>query len=298
MSSVATGKKADRERPLSDLAEERIRPLLDAAEETAERIVAEAREEAERLIASAEAESERMIAGARSESEGIVARARKEAGSRIEQARGAVEGLAGQADELRARIGALGEDLVGSLRMGSSEGGARSPAGGAGFENAADAEAAASDPGAPGEPAAEVPGPPRIPEPSPPRIPEPTPDPVPEPGPDPVPEPLPDPVPEPTPDPDPGEDPEPPRPGDSAAPSTDGPSTDELIAQLRGAPAAEPVNGADPAPSQAEARLLAMNLALGGSSRAEIAAEVKAQLGEVSGLDALLDDVIARAQGS
>jgi outer membrane biosynthesis protein TonB len=114
-----------------------------------------------------------------------------------------------------------------------------------------------------GSPGAEVtPGPVTVPEPSPPDIPEPTPDPVPEPvpTPEPVPEPTPDPVPEPTPE-------EPP--GDAA-------------------------NGGRSADKSA-ARLVAMKMALDGSSREEIEAHL-AENYDVEHTEKLLDDVLARAK--
>ena len=105
------------------------------------------------------------------------------------------------------------------------------------------------------------------PEPEPPADPEPSPDPVPEPTPDPVPEPTPDPVPEPTPL------PEPP----SEVPPGEPP------------PAARGTNGDD-----SGARLVAMKMALDGSSRDEVAKALAESHG-VANSRALLDDVFARA---
>lgn len=108
-----------------------------------------------------------------------------------------------------------------------------------------------------------TPGPVTVPEPSPPSVPEPTPDPVPEPTPDPVPDPVPgpEPVPEPAPVPD--------EPADEA-------------------------NGARSADKSA-ARLIAMKMALDGSSREEIEAHLEANY-DVENRDKLLDDVLARAK--
>ncbi len=117
-----------------------------------------------------------------------------------------------------------------------------------------------------GKPAGEVdPGPVTVPEPTPEPVPEPTPEPVPEPTPEPVPEPTPEPVPEPTP---PIE-----TPGSSVtAENGDAGSGD----------------------SDAAARLVAMKLALDGTSREEARAQLAAEY-EVADLDGLLDDVYAKA---
>jgi outer membrane biosynthesis protein TonB len=103
------------------------------------------------------------------------------------------------------------------------------------------------------------PGPVTVPEPAPPAEPEPGPVPVPEPTPDPVPEPTPDPVPEPLPIP---------------------PSQPEQPAATNG--------------DEAGARLVAMKMALDGSSREEVekALADRYQLGDAA---KLLDDVFARA---
>jgi outer membrane biosynthesis protein TonB len=106
-------------------------------------------------------------------------------------------------------------------------------------------------------------------EPGPVTVPEPTPQPVPEPGPAPVPEPTPDPVPEPTPDPV----PEPTPPPDEGTPPAAG-------------------NGAKSGDAVA-ARLVAMNMALDGASRAEI----ERALADGYDLDdsaSLIDDVLAK----
>jgi len=102
----------------------------------------------------------------------------------------------------------------------------------------------------------EVPGPPAP-------VPEPAPDPVPEPSPDPGPEPDPDPVPEPTPLPEP--------------------------------PSEEPPPAASLNGKEAASRLVAMKMALDGSSRGEDAKHLTESYG-LTGADsrALLDDVFAR----
>jgi DivIVA domain-containing protein len=124
------------------------------------------------------------------------------------------------------------------------------------------------DVGGSDEPAAETPGPQPVPEPGPQPVPEPEPpapevDPtpviVPEPTPEPVPEPSPDPVPEPIPTPDP--------------------------------PAPAAVNGSE---DEQAARLVAMKMALDGSSRDEIAAHLQ-QNYRVVDSDGLLDAVLAHA---
>jgi outer membrane biosynthesis protein TonB len=115
-----------------------------------------------------------------------------------------------------------------------------------------------------GAPRSEVtPGPVTVPEPTPPTTPEPGPEPVPEPTPDPVPEPTPDPVPEPAPPPD----------------EADPPSID-------------PGNGGGD--QNAAARLIAMKLALDGTSREEARKRLATDY-KLADLDALLDDVYSRA---
>jgi hypothetical protein len=113
---------------------------------------------------------------------------------------------------------------------------------------------------------AEVPGGPvPVPEPSPPSIPEPTPEPpAPAPSPEPAPEPEPPLIPEPTPPPDEGTPPE--------------------IAATNGAKSAD----------AAGARLVAMNLALDGSSRDDIVARLNADY-ELADAGALADEILAVA---
>jgi hypothetical protein len=95
-------------------------------------------------------------------------------------------------------------------------------------------------------------------------------------------------------------------------------TTEELIAQLRagaGLGSADP-NGTADSPSAIDvaedatvtdipaavsgsdlgaARLVAMNMALEGSSREEISSQLKSEFGEVDGVEGLLDDVLSRA---
>ena len=83
------------------------------------------------------------------------------------------------------------------------------------------------------------------------------------------------------------------------APAAGKPTDDELIARLR-ASAEAPEAEEPPAPAvsgseQGAARLVAMNMALEGSSREQIAKQLKAEFGAVEGVDGLLDDVLRRA---
>ena len=118
-----------------------------------------------------------------------------------------------------------------------------------------------------GKPSSEVdPGPVTVPEPTPEPVPEPTPEPVPEPTPEPVPEPTPEPVPEPTP------------PVETPAAS----ETAEANGDARGDD------------DDAAARLVAMKLALEGTSRDDAREQLAAEY-EVADLDGLLDDVYSKA---
>jgi outer membrane biosynthesis protein TonB len=109
------------------------------------------------------------------------------------------------------------------------------------------------------------PAPVPVPEPEPPTVPEPTPDPSPEPMPEPVPEPSPEPVPEPTPPPDEAD-----------------------------TPAAKAPEGQASGNGDATARLVAMKLALEGTSLDEARKQLADEY-EVGDLDALLEDVYAKA---
>lgn len=69
-------------------------------------------------------------------------------------------------------------------------------------------------------------------------------------------------------------------------------SVDEPEPVEESGPVEEPEAG-----DEGAARLMAMNLALGGSGKEEIAAAIEAELGSVPGLDGLIDEVLARAKG-
>jgi outer membrane biosynthesis protein TonB len=193
---------------LASVAAEQVRSIVEAAEAKAREIEAEARSEADRILSDAKAQAREQV----------------------DRAQGSVSKLIGQADDLRERIGAMAQDMVGR-----------------------------------DEPAGETPGPEIVPEPTPEPVPEPTPDPVPEPTiPEPEIDPSPATVPEPTPQPIPEPSPDPP------------------------APAA--VNGRS---DDGAARLVAMKMALDGSSREEVAARLASQYDLADG-DALLDSVFER----
>ena len=179
--------------------------------------------------------------------------ANREATGRVEQARGAVEGLIAQADKLRAQVGALGRDLASNVP-------------GSGVSAAAAAAEEPSDSGG-AEPLGRRPGESagREPRRTCPRrsrwsCPRPPPTPIRKPGP------------------------------------AEPPSNEELISQLRGASGStgrrvDGREGRQPhraAPSSAPsgsdlgaARLVAMNMALDGASRAEITARITAEFSAV-----------------
>jgi DivIVA domain-containing protein len=169
---------------LAEVAAEKVASILEAAEAKAKEIEADARREADELLNGA----------------------REQARDQIERAQRSVAKLVGQADDLRERIGAMAEDVIGT-----------------------------------GESRAETPQPEPVPEPAPEPVPEPAP---PEPEVDPTPVVVPEPAPEPMPEP--------------APPAVPEPQPDQP-------PAA--ANGAD----DSAARLVAMKMALDGSSRDEIA---------------------------
>jgi DivIVA domain-containing protein len=128
------------------------------------------------------------------------------------------------------------------------------------------------------EPAPEIdPQPARVPEPEPPREPEPTPPRIPEPQPPPAPEPQPPTIPEPQP------------PGPEAG--GDRPSTEDLMAQLKGDQAAKQGDGGEE--GDAAARLEAMKMALDGSSREEVDRRL-AENYDLADRDKLLDEVFER----
>ena len=208
------------------------------------------------IVEAAERRAAEIEAEARREADRIVDAAKEEAKTQVERAQGAVSRLVDQADELRAAVGKLGSELA--------PGGARPET-------------------TPPEPEID-PTPPRIPEPEPPREPEPTPPLTPEPQPPDVPEPQP--------------------PG----PEVEGrPSTEELIEQLKGGAARAGTAGSKPAPAgeagngaeatggadAAAARLVAMKMALDGSSRDEVDRHLAESYGPGDRSD-LLDEVFSR----
>jgi DivIVA domain-containing protein len=202
---VAEGAEKSEPSSLADVAAQKVASIVEAAEAKAREIEADARREADELLESA----------------------RTQARDQVERAQRSVAKLIGQADDLRERIGAMAQDVIG------------------------------------GEPAAETPGPQTVPEPAPEPVPEPAP---PEPEIDPTPVTVPEPVPTPEPEPEPATIPE---------PQPDPP-----------APAA--ANGDEQA-----ARLVAMKMALDGSSREDVAKHLadKYHLGDS---DKLLDAVFER----
>lgn len=264
--------------PAADAASERVGAVLAAAESTAAEIIEEAETEAERIVVAAEAEADQIRAAARTESEEAVSAASAEASSRVEQAQAAVEGLVAQADRLRNQVGALGRDLAANVPGIGSSGSPRT--------DVDDLPAMPADPEPDGEPDADAaPEKPAEPEVEPAAERKPDPEPAPE---KPQPRrrgrrrPAAKPAPEPT----------------SSAPARSGPTDDELIARLRGGND-EPTVEEPPAPAisgseQGAARLVAMNMALEGSSREQIAKQLEAEFGSVD--DQLLDDVLRRAK--
>jgi len=87
-------------------------------------------------------------------------------------------------------------------------------------------------------------------------------------------------------------------PAATAEPAASPPSDEELIAQLRGSGREPPATAEALGASSSDhggARLVAMNMALEGASRDEIATQIEADFGPVAGVEALLDDVLERA---
>jgi hypothetical protein len=252
-----------------------LRSIADAVRERASTPLAEtAADRVGSIIEAAEKQAAEIEAEARSEAERIVSAARREASEQVDRAQGAVSRLVDHADELRSAVGRLGSDIASQV--------GQAPA---------------------GTPRAETPAPPEI-DPQPPVVPEPTPPLDPEPTPPQTPEPAPPLTPEPTPP----QTPEPQPPGPQIAAGS--PSTDDLLAQLKGeaAPTAggrsKPGNGDAGNGAAAEsatdgdvaaARLIAMKMALDGASRDEIAIHLEDNF-SLSSTDELLDDVLARAR--
>jgi len=115
------------------------------------------------------------------------------------------------------------------------------------------------------------PGPVTVPEPEPPQTPEPLPEPTPEPMPEPGPEPTPEPVPEPTPPPE-------------------TPQTPDPVSSTPASPNGDEATAAD----DSAARLVAMKLALEGTSRDDAREQLATEY-DVADLDGLLDDVYSKA---
>jgi cell division septum initiation protein DivIVA len=186
---------------LADVATKKVGSIIEAAEAKAKEIEADARREADELLSTA----------------------REQARDQLERAQRSVANLIGQADDLRERIGAMAQEVVG------------------GEKSRAETEPAPEPVPEPAPPQPEVdPSPVTVPEPTPPREPEPEPPTIPEPQPD--------------------------------------------------APAPAASNGAD----EQAARLVAMKMALDGSSREEIAKHLSANY-ELADTDGLLDAVFERA---
>lgn len=209
-----------------------LRRIADEADDApvSESLASVAAESVRSIVEAAEAKAREIEAEARSEADRILSDAKAQAREQVDRAQGSVSKLIGQADELRERIGAMAQDMVGR-----------------------------------DEPAGETPGPEIVAEPTPAPVPEPTPDPVPEPT---TPEPEIDPSPVTVPEPEPPSIPEP----------------------QPGPPAPAAVNGTS---DEGAARLVAMKMALDGSSREEVAKHLAVQY-ELADADALLESVFAR----
>ena len=179
------------------------------------------------IIEAAEAKAREIEADARREAEDLLSSAREQARDQVERAQRSVAKLVGQADDLRERVGAMADDVIGSSKPG-----------------------------------AETPQPQPVPEPSPEPVPEPTP-------PEPEVDPSPVTVPEPTPPLDP--EPEPPT---IPEPQPDPPAA---------------VNGSN----EQAARLVAMKMALDGSSRDAVAKHLASTYG-LDDSDGILDAVFER----
>lgn len=247
---------------LADSAAQRVSEIVGAAEAVATGIEEDAEKRAEALLESA-----------REEADDILARARAEARERLERAQGAVESLVAGAEDLRNRVGSLGERLTGEAPASvPASPAAAVPGPGLAAEPELEVEPARAQPA----PVAAVPGPELVAEPE--IDPEPAPEPAPEPEP-------------------------------SPEPAAEAVSTEDLLAQLKGDP--EPTGPTEPAeapkpdaaaadPAEAEAalagiRLVALNLALDGADRDAIAARVEDEFGPVPGADGVIDEVVTRA---
>jgi DivIVA domain-containing protein len=247
-----------------------LRSVADAVRERGSTPLAEtAAERVGSIVEAAEQKATEIEAEARGEAERIVSAARTEAKEQVDRAQGAVSRLVEQADELRSAVGRLGSEITSQARTN-----AETPA----------PEVVPDRPEI-------VPEPARVPEPTPPRQPEPQPPLTPEPQPPPAPDPGPATVPEPQP------------PGPEVREGS--PSTEDLLAQLRGSSASEtspPAANGDEAQEPeggeadlAAARLVAMKMALEGASREEIGRHLDDNY-SLAHRDKLLDDVLARAK--
>ena len=237
---------------------ERATPAADAASERVGAVLAAAESAAAEIVEEAEAEADRMLAAAEAEADQIRAAARTESEQTVNAASREASGRVEQAQAAVEGLVAQADRLrvqVGALGR----------------------DLASNVPGF-GSPAA------------------------PEPGLDELPE---TPV---TPagesEPEPASEPEPPleapEPAPEPSPAVTGrPTDDELIARLRpsaDAPEAEePSAPAGSGSEQGAARLVAMNMALDGSSREQIAEQLRTEFGGVDGIESLLDDVLQRA---
>lgn len=263
--------------PTSDVS------LADAAAQRVSEIVGAAEAVASGLEEEAEKRAEAIVESAREEADGIVERARQEARERLERAQSAVEGLIAGAEDLRSRVGSLGERLTGESDAAPSS------------TPSTPAAPAAS---VPPSPAAVVPGPELVAEPEvavEPAKAQPTPTAA-VPGPE-----L---VAEPEVDPEPAPEPEPAAPAPEPEPAAEAVSTEDLLAQLKGEPSSEPADAGETAKATdsddtetdlAGIRLVALNLALEGHDREAIAARVEDEFGAVPGAGAVIDEVVDRA---
>lgn len=287
------------ERSLGDYAAGQVRGVLEAAEQAAAEVRAGADAEAGRRIAEAEAEAERIVAAARVEATAVLAAARADADAHVASAREAVEGLVGQAEGLLGEVTSIGERVSATAPPGDAPAAVSATA--AGYPRRA---AEAGDAGEPAlAPALE-------------------PDPPSDGGSAPAPEPAApaagsgqattteeliaqlragaaaeltaiDPASASEPDAGAAVEPD----------AVDAGAAVEPAAEPDPGPGMEPDAGAAGASTEDSARgddlgavrLVAMNLALEGSSREAIVTQLRDEFGPIDGLEGLLDDVLARA---
>ncbi|MFN8112155.1 MAG: hypothetical protein U0R51_03035 [Solirubrobacterales bacterium] len=243
-------------------AKEKATPTADVASERVASVLAAAESTAAEIVEEAESEAERIVIAAEAEADQIRAAARTESNDTVNAARSEASG---RIDQAQAAV----EGLVAQadrLRAQVAALGRDLASSVTGLGSAEPPEAVAEEP-------------------------DPEPDPDPEEGDartDPVAATEID-------DAEAGPDPERERPAAAAGRPTD----DELIARLR-ASADAPVAEEPPAPAvsgseQGAVRLVAMNMALDGASREQIAKQIEAEFGSVAGVDQLLDEVLKRA---